>query len=219
MNRLEDCKVPFSAPLQPLDREDQTYGCRRSDPGDCPHYGEPGICAFVSDYRICSAPSEKWKLQYKKLKESPVIRNEYRIPVSAPLNPQDTAEQTYGCRRRNPEVCPQMGTPGVCAFTREDHICIAPSRQWKGRYREFMEARGQTVEQTWFSLTAPLNPQDTAEQTLGCRKKHPKECAQNGSGEVCAFVREDGLCLAPSRSWKGIYQKLREAENKGKNQH
>ena len=39
------------------------------------------------------------------------------------LHEEDTAEQTYGCRQNNPDICNSNCLPGVCAFVRTDKIC------------------------------------------------------------------------------------------------
>lgn len=56
-----DLKVPFSAPLNELDTEEQTYGCRANN-------SVQGVCAFTSDDCVCCKPSRAWKKQYIKLK-------------------------------------------------------------------------------------------------------------------------------------------------------
>ena len=38
------------------------------------------------------------------------------ISFNAPLNPQDTELQTYGCRANNPDICGNNSIPKVCAF-------------------------------------------------------------------------------------------------------
>ncbi len=57
-----------------------------------------------------------------------------KIPFNAPLNPQDTETQTYGCRQNNPDICANNSIPSVCAFTSGDCICKKPSRAWKKQY-------------------------------------------------------------------------------------
>lgn len=42
---------------------------------------------------------------------------------------------------------------------------------------------------------------DTATQTEGCRHTNPEICSNNELSGVCAFVREDGICFRPPRSW------------------
>lgn len=61
-------KVDFNAPLNPLDTEDQTYGCRQKNPDICSSNGIENICSFVCNDRICKKPSRAWKKQYMKLK-------------------------------------------------------------------------------------------------------------------------------------------------------
>lgn len=55
---------------------------------------------------------------------------------------------------------------------------------------------------------APLGEKDTEKQTQGCRHTNPDICAKNSLPAVCAFVRSDGICLAPSRAWAAQYRKL-----------
>ena len=64
---------------------------------------------------------------------------------------------------------------------------------------------------------APLEPTDSATQTVGCRHTNPDICAKNGMPSVCALVRSDGLCLAPPLSWPKQYQKLLQLQVKGDN--
>jgi hypothetical protein len=56
---------------------------------------------------------------------------------------------------------------------------------------------------------APLKPKDTANQTEGCRHTNPSICGSNSIPEVCAFVREDGMCLKPPKSWPKQFEHLR----------
>lgn len=56
---------------------------------------------------------------------------------------------------------------------------------------------------------APLNLDDTEKQTVGCRHTQPAICSKNSLVNVCAFVRKDGMCLAPPASWKKQYHKLK----------
>ena len=62
-------KIPFEAPLNPLDSENQTYGCRANNPSICANNYMPNICAFCNDDSICKKPSRAWKKQYLKLLE------------------------------------------------------------------------------------------------------------------------------------------------------
>lgn len=61
-------KVPFNAPLAPLDTEFQTVGCRQNNPDICANNDLPNICAFAREDGICKKPSRAWKKQYEKLK-------------------------------------------------------------------------------------------------------------------------------------------------------
>ncbi len=66
MNEKE-LKIPFNNPLNSLDTESQTYGCRQNNPNICGNNGIPGICAFASNDNICRKPSRAWKKQFNKL--------------------------------------------------------------------------------------------------------------------------------------------------------
>lgn len=59
-----------------------------------------------------------------------------QIPFKAPLNPQDTENQTFGCRANNPDICSSNRIEGLCAFAAEDGICRKPSRAWKKQYEK-----------------------------------------------------------------------------------
>ena len=63
-----ELKVPFSAPLNELDTEEQTYGCRANNSDICANNSVQGVCAFTSDDCVCRKPSRAWKKQYIKLK-------------------------------------------------------------------------------------------------------------------------------------------------------
>lgn len=43
-------------------------------------------------------------------------KKDLSIPFNVPLNPQDTEQQTYGCRANNPDICGNNGLPNICAF-------------------------------------------------------------------------------------------------------
>ena len=62
-------KVPFNAPLNKEDTEMQTFGCRANNPDICANCYIEGVCAFVSEDKICRKPTNAWKKQYHKLKE------------------------------------------------------------------------------------------------------------------------------------------------------
>ena len=59
---------------------------------------------------------------------------ELRINFKAPLNPQDTEVQTYGCRATNPDICGNAYLEGICAFASNDCICKKPSTAWKKQF-------------------------------------------------------------------------------------
>lgn len=54
----------------------------------------------------------------------------------------------------------------------------------------------------------PLCSRDTLLQTDGCRHSNPDICRNHSTEKKCAFVREDGLCVVPPRSWNAIFHAL-----------
>ena len=73
-------------------------------------------------------------------------------------------------------------------------------------YKNNLKSNG--VCMTKVDFHAPLNSQDTEIQTLGCRRTNPENCGSNSMVNFCAFVRDDGLCQSPPRSWKRRYRGL-----------
>ena len=67
---MKNLQVDFNAPLNELDSEIQTYGCRQNNPDICGSNGLEGICAFASSDCLCKKPSRSGKKQYNKLKEN-----------------------------------------------------------------------------------------------------------------------------------------------------
>ncbi len=63
----KELHIDFNAPLNPLDTETQTFGCRQKNPDICGNNGMPGICAFVNDDGVCKKPSRAWKKKYQEL--------------------------------------------------------------------------------------------------------------------------------------------------------
>lgn len=61
------------------------------------------------------------------------MRTEKNIHISfnAPLNPDDTENQTFGCRANNPDICGNNGIKDICAFCSDDNICR--NRQERGK--------------------------------------------------------------------------------------
>lgn len=68
------------------------------------------------------------------------MKSEYHVSFNAPLKEKDLESQTEGCRANNPDICKYYMLDGVCAYTREDHICIQPSRSWKKQYQKLKGA-------------------------------------------------------------------------------
>jgi len=50
--------------------------------------------------------------------------NQLIFEPSAPLKPQDSPCQTYGCRHRIPNNCSRNSMENVCAFVTADNICL-----------------------------------------------------------------------------------------------
>ena len=60
--------VGFNSPLNEMDTETETFGCRANNPDICSNAYLENICAFVRDDNICKRPSRQWKKQFEKLK-------------------------------------------------------------------------------------------------------------------------------------------------------
>jgi hypothetical protein len=54
----------------------------------------------------------------------------------------------------------------------------------------------------------PLREGDRPDRTVGCRHTNPDVCGKHSIEKVCAFVRDDNMCLAPPVSWKKQYERL-----------
>lgn len=54
----------------------------------------------------------------------------------------------------------------------------------------------------------PLAEGESLEKTLGCRHSNANICRNHSTPNKCAFVRTDGFCVIPPKSWKGIYLSL-----------
>ncbi len=68
-NNKTNMKIARNKPLNKLDKEDQTYGCRYNNPDTCAKNSMPGVCAFVCKDGICRHPPRSWKRLYHKLLE------------------------------------------------------------------------------------------------------------------------------------------------------
>ncbi len=66
-------------------------------------------------------------------------KKELHISFNAELCGLDTANQTFGCRQNNPDICGNNGIERICAFNSKDHICRKPSRAWKKQYQKLKE--------------------------------------------------------------------------------
>lgn len=61
-------KFKTSDPLNKLDSEKQTYGCRHKDPEFC-KFIDTDECAFKRIDETCKKPSSSWKKLFKSLNE------------------------------------------------------------------------------------------------------------------------------------------------------
>lgn len=61
-----------------------------------------------------------------------------------PLHVKDTEAQTYGCRYSNPDICKRNRIPKVCAFARDDNMCLSPSSSWKKQFRKLLNEKGKS---------------------------------------------------------------------------
>ena len=68
----KELKVPFSAPINELDTELQTYGCGANNSDIFINSSMQEVCAFVSNDCICRKHLRTRKKQYTKLKEGKV---------------------------------------------------------------------------------------------------------------------------------------------------
>ncbi len=63
------------------------------------------------------------------------------------------------------------------------------------------------------SPNAPLHHKDTETMTFGCRQTNPDNCANNSLPDICAFAREDQMCLSPPNSWRRKFKELKNKNN------
>lgn len=64
---ISSIHVPYNAPLNVNDNEEQTFGCRATSPSICKNFGLAN-CAFKNPNKICSLPPRGWKKHYLVLK-------------------------------------------------------------------------------------------------------------------------------------------------------
>ena len=69
MNKFGKLHIPYDAPLNELDTETQTAGCRAVHPDRCANNRMPNVCAFASADGICRKPPRRtWVKKYNELK-------------------------------------------------------------------------------------------------------------------------------------------------------
>ncbi len=61
------------SPLKEGDSENQTVGCRRSNPAICAKHSMDGVCAFVREDGICVIPPRNWPKHFRALKEEKLL--------------------------------------------------------------------------------------------------------------------------------------------------
>ena len=64
---ITDMKIDQRRPLNAIDTELQTLGCRHSNPDICKNNATPNKCAFVRDDNICLTVPRSWKRIYDEL--------------------------------------------------------------------------------------------------------------------------------------------------------
>ena len=64
------------------------------------------------------------------------LMNQLVIEPTAPLNPQDSPIQTFGCRCRTHQNCASNSMENVCAFVTADTICLKPPTGWARQYEK-----------------------------------------------------------------------------------
>ena len=60
-----EIRFPAAAPLNELDTETQTYGCRHNNPYHCAYCNMDDKCAFAREDNICKRPVSTWKRVYR----------------------------------------------------------------------------------------------------------------------------------------------------------
>ena len=74
------------------------------------------------------------------------MKSKNKNAFHAPLHEADSEKQTYGCRHTNPIICARHNLPTVCAFVRENNICLAPPLSWPKQYRKLKEDQDRSSE-------------------------------------------------------------------------
>ena len=59
----------FHEPLLPGDSEQQTIGCRHTNPEICSKNALTTVCAFARADGMCLAPPTSWAKQFRKLQQ------------------------------------------------------------------------------------------------------------------------------------------------------
>lgn len=68
MSRPTKQSLRHHEPLRPGDTEQQTVGCRHSNPEICAKNSLADVCAFVRVDGICLSPPLKWPQQFQRLR-------------------------------------------------------------------------------------------------------------------------------------------------------
>jgi len=59
-----DNRFKLNDKLNELDKEEQTFGCRHSNPDICGNCYVENVCAFTSKDNICKRPPASWRRRF-----------------------------------------------------------------------------------------------------------------------------------------------------------
>lgn len=68
-----ELRFKLTNPLNPLDSETQTFGCRHTNPDICGSCFLEGTCAFVTEDNVCRKPSKAWGRCFQKLRSESIV--------------------------------------------------------------------------------------------------------------------------------------------------
>lgn len=109
-----------------------------------------------------------------------------RFKYRDPLNPADTAEQTYGCRA-DPNICWYCEMENVCAFVRDDHICKQPSKKWAKQFEKMSNQANNNIQITNTPIVNTLN--EAEKSVLTILKQAPDSTRKEIADRIAKTVR------------------------------
>lgn len=124
---------------------------------------------------------------------------------------------TRARRRRLGRRCVRRGRGGESASIDQSMLELGGCRTGDSsrfRYSLGMATFGPMARGT-IDQWRPLSVFDSELQTLGCRHSTPDICRNNATPDKCAFVRADGICILPPRSWPRIFAEVSRRETRG----